>query len=133
MRKAVILEAVWGHDYDLHHDQIYKRPCCPKCLAPIIKNADGKYACVSCGKVCSVDDKMLEWLKEREDIKVEYVDCHEVKKRKGTMAWLKSVDSVIMGCGGKKCMKVTYVKDPITLEWRTAMGVCEKCGARFIV
>lgn len=121
--KKNILQAVWGHDYDLHTDMIYKCPCCPKCMEPIVED-DGKYICVSCRKEIIVDDdKMKLWFEERAGTKTEYVDCCQIKLR----------DGVICGCGGKQCMKITYVKDKADLHWVVAFGICEKCGARFLV
>lgn len=109
--------AVWGKDYDLHDDQCYKRPVCPDCKAPFGRSTDGKYYCYECGEEVTISDKdMLEWLKEYEERKVEMHDCTN-----------------IFGCGGKGCMEVHYRKSPITKEWRTAWGVCTKCGAKFIV
>lgn len=122
--KKVILQAVWGHDYDFRTDQIYKCPCCPKCMEIIIKD-DDNYICASCRKTVSVDDdKMKKWFEERQGTKVEYTDCHQLRMRD---------KSLIMGCDGKKCVKTTYVKNPATLEWQIASGVCEKCGMRFLV
>lgn len=120
-----MMEAIWGTDYDMHTDKCYKRPSCPKCEEPIGKYEDGKYRCYSCGEVVDVTDKkMQEWLRVMEETKEEYGDCPRIKS-KGKL--LK------MGCGGKNCVKKTYVHNPVTLDWQVAWGVCTKCGMRFIV
>ena len=123
MRKQIKLNAVWGHDYDLHTDQIYKCPCCPKCMEEIYKDDSGEYRCYACGKVVDIDDSMQEWFEAREGTKTEYIDCKKIKLRTGT----------IIGCGGEKTMKITYIKNKASLEWQFACGVCEKCGKQFIV
>lgn len=121
--QKVVLQAVWGHDYDLHTDQIYKCPCCPKCMEGIYKDGDN-YKCPACGKIVTVDDdKMKKWFEDRAGTKVEYAECYQLKLR----------DRVISGCGGQDCMKITYVKNKADLHWEVAFGVCEKCGTRFIV
>ena len=108
------MKAIWGNDYDLLSDSCFERPMCPECEAPILKR-DDKYHCVCCGNEVDVtDEKMLEWLKLREETKVETEDCH-------------------FGCKGKNCVRVVYRRNPVTLEWITAYGVCTKCNTRFIV
>ena len=121
------LKAIWGSDYDLWHDKIYKRPCCPECNEPI-GEFDDDYRCYACGKVVNVDDKdMKDWFGERSGTKTEYGDCeiHTGTDNNG--------HEFTIGCGSKGTYKTVYVRDKITLEWRLAYGGCEKCGLRFIV
>lgn len=122
------MKAIWDLDYDMHEDMTYRCPCCPKCRMPIGKFGDGNYHCFSCGEIVEVDNLyMKKWLADREETKVESEDCMpdseiEIRGQKFKM-----------GCGGKGTVKVTYVKNPITLEWRAAGGKCEKCGMSWIV
>ena len=106
--------AVWATDYDMHEDKCYERPCCPDCyMVPIGKYKDENYRCYNCGKIVKLRDKaMIDWFADREETKVEMTDC-------------------LLGCEGT--MKTLYIKNPITLKWQKAWGVCKKCGARFIV
>lgn len=107
------MKAIWGVDYDHVTDKVYGRPCCPKCEAPIGKEASGEYRCFSCGRVVEVTDLvMLGWLRARDDTKVETGTC--------------------VRCGNAT-MVTHYVRNPVTLDWQTAMGACQTCGARFIV
>lgn len=113
------MKAIWEMDYDIHTDKCFSRPSCPECGAPIWKDTDGSYLCVNCKKKVSVTDpKMKEWLTLREETKIEYEDCNKKE---------------FFGCGGKKCVRTSYVRNPITLEWQAASGYCEKCGMHFIV
>ncbi len=119
-------KAVWAIDYLMHNDKCFDRPSCPDCKEPIFKNEDGKYHCICCSKVVTPDEKQLEWLKLREERKVEIQDCPEHEfEFKG--------EKIKMGCGGKDCVEVHFRRNPITLEWQTAWGVCNNCGKRFIV
>ena len=61
--------------------------------------------------------RLIEWFKVREETKTEIEDCFPEE---------------MGGCGGKKCMEVRYIRNPVTLEWQTAGGKC-KCGMSFIV
>ena len=118
------MNAIWYDDYDSRTDKLYKRPCCPECKAPIGKFLDGKYRCYSCGEIITVaDEKMKNWLKLREETKVEFLNCHV----------LKLPDGGQIGCGGKKCVETHYNKNPVTLEWQTTHGKCKKCGQTFMV
>lgn len=119
------MKANWGMDYDYQEDKCYQRPNCPECEEPIFKRDDGWYHCLSCGKVVEVDDpEMVEWFALREETKIKHEDCHEITSNDG---------KVLSGCGGKKCMKITYRRNPVSLKWVAAFGICEKCGTRFIV
>lgn len=107
--------AVWGQDYDMHTDSNYTRPVCPYCREPVFKTKNGNYQCVNCGNIVEISDpKMAAWFREREKTKVENIDCS-------------------MGCGRKGTFAVTYVINPVTLQWQTAYGKCAKCGATMIV
>ena len=110
------LIAKWVLEYDMHTDKCYKHPGCPKCDMPIYKDKeDGLYHCLSCGEEVFMEDpRMIKWMQEREETKTEYEDC-------------------FLGCGGEKCVKVHYRRNPVTMEWQQAYGECEKCGLRFIV
>ena len=111
------LVGIWGSDYDGHEDKIYPCPVCPECKAPLGKHKKtGKYHCYECGREVILDENMLNWYKDREGEKVETGDCIN-----------------LFGCGEKGCMEIHYRKSPVTKEWRTAWGVCKKCGAKFIV
>ena len=108
------MTAKWGIDYDFHTDKIYKAPCCPECNVPIGESEGGKYFCFSCGKAVNVEDKdMQDWFDVRSKTKVELKDCYK--------------------CGEKKCMEITYVKNPVTLQWTQAYGRCRSCNTSFIV
>ena len=108
------MEAIWGLDYDLATDKCYNRPCCPECEAPVWKEDDGKYRCVSCGDEIDVTDPdMIRWIDDRNVSKVEVEDCFV--------------------CHGKQCVETHYRKNHITLEWQAAWGKCNNCGSRFIV
>lgn len=123
------LKAVWGNDYDWRTDKCYKAPLCPLCYAPFGKIADdNEYHCFSCGRIIEVNDPdMKKWIEDRKEKKVEMEDCfpNEVKMKDG--------ETIKMGCGGKKCVKVTYHRNPVTLKWEQMGGQCTKCGMRFIV
>ncbi len=122
------MDAVWVSDYDMHEDKCYKRPGCSECKEPVFLYEDGKYHCVSCGKIVEVaDNKMKNWYAEREETKVEMEDCFpsEIKMRNGQI--------MRMGCGGKKCVEVHYYKNPVTLKWQVAGGHCTKCNMKFMV
>lgn len=108
------MKATWGLDYDYRSDKNYKRPVCPECEVQIVKDSDGQYTCLNCGKTIEVDDPvMIEWFKLREETKTDLRNC--------------------FCCGGKKCVKTLYVRNPVTLRWETASGTCSKCNSRFIV
>ena len=116
------MNAIWISDYDYITDKIYKRPGCPKCKEPIGDSGDS-YNCYSCGEVVEVtDESMKEWFGERAERKVEYRDCPKIE-----------IDGDTIGCGGKGTVKTIFYKNPVTLEWQTAHGTCEKCKMRFIV
>lgn len=117
--------AKWGVDYDYHNDKCYRRPVCPECNAPIIRYEDGMYRCLSCGEIIEVaGDDMKEWIRVREETKIEYRDCPRIEN-KGK--FLK------MGCGGKNCVKTLFRRNQVTLEWEIAMGECTQCGLKYIV
>lgn len=119
------MKAIWGMDYDYQEDKCYQRPSCPECEEPIWKYEDGWYHCFNCGKVVEVDNpEMVNWFKLREETKIKHEDCRQIKSKDG---------KVLSGCGGKKCMRITYRRNPVTLKWGAAYGICEKCGTRFIV
>lgn len=122
IRKGVKMElqAVWGMDYDFREDKCYKRPSCPECAEPIGQTGDDdSYYCYSCGKKVEVTDKeMQEWFRVRRETKVEISDCFPV---------------MMKGCGGKKCVKAHYIRNPITLNWQLMGGRCEKCGMEFLI
>ena len=119
-------KAKWLTDYDMHNDKCFDRPQCPECYAPILEHDEGEFRCISCGEQFELDEKMIEWVRERQGSKVEMGDCpagefeHKGKKIK-------------LGCGGKGCVETHYIKNDITLEWQVAWGECKKCGRRFIV
>ena len=110
------MKAIWDMDYDIRTDRNFQRPCCPECCEPIVLNKEtGAYRCLNCGGTVEVDDPgMIKWFEDRSGIKQEYMTCEP------------------KGCG-KNTMLVTYRKNLVTLEWETMSGVCENCGARFIV
>ena len=119
------MKAAWITDYDLHTDKCFKRPGCPECYAPIGKDSDGKYYCFSCGKDFEVEDpEMLKWFEERSETKIVMEDCPKITTKDGTH---------ISGCGGKKCVRTLYRKNPVSLKWEVMRGACEQCGMRFIV
>ena len=109
------MEAVWGTDYDMFADNIYERPNCPECDAPIRWNDEtGGYSCVCCGKAVEVSDpKMKKWLEERAETKTDVTDC--------------------FFCNARASMKNHYRRNPVTMEWEVICGRCEKCGARYMV
>jgi len=119
------MNAIWGLDYDMHNDKCYKRPCCPECGEPIFKYGDGTYHCVNCHQVVKIkDEEMKKWLEIREETKIELEDCPKITTKDGRH---------LSGCGGKKCMEIHYVRNPISLKWQQAYGECRNCGTRFIV
>lgn len=108
------MNAVWITDYDYSTDKCFKRPGCPECKEPVLKDEDGLYYCVSCGKAVDVtDEKKKAWFEKRAVKKIEYWAC--------------------IGCGGEKTMEVHFRKNPANLKWQPAYGRCIKCGARWIV
>jgi hypothetical protein len=116
------MKAIWGLDYDYRTDKCYKRPMCPECDAPILKDGD-EYKCISCGQPAEVEPFMIVWIENRNETKVTMEDCHQFNLPDGGK----------IGCGGKACVETHYVRNPVTLEWQTAWGQCSKCGKRFIV
>lgn len=117
------MTAVWVLDYDYRTDKTYNRPGCPDCNAPVLKFEDGKYHCLSCDRVAELEDpKMVEWLDEREETKIEMWDCTQFKTKHGTV-----------GCGGKECVEAHFVRNAVTLEWEMGWSVCRNCGQRTIV
>ena len=121
------MKPTWVTDYDMHEDKCYKRPGCPKCNEPIFRFEDNQFHCASCGDVFEPDAEMLEWYEKREEMKMEIEDHPEREIE------MKNGEKIKMGCGGKECLEVYYRRNPITLEWITAYGHCNKCGMRFIV
>ena len=117
------MNAVWLTDYDWRTDKNYDCPCCPECQEPIWKHEDGQYRCLSCGEVISIDEKMQEWFKAREETKTEYLDCPKITLDNG----------MSRGCNGKNCVETHYMRNPVTLEWQTCGGKCVICGYQFIV
>lgn len=106
--------AVWGQDYDMHTDKLYRRPVCPKCKEPFGKDEQGVERCYSCGRIVDVTDpEMVKWLEARSETKTEMWDCWQ--------------------CGGQSCMVVHMRRNPVTLEWQSAGGHCTKCGMQWIV
>ena len=103
------MKAVWGEDYDWRKDEIYECPVCPKCGEAVGK-INGKYRCFACGEKVELDEKMAVWFGEREETKTETKPCQ---------------------CGGT--MEIQYMRSPVTLEWQTVSGKCDKCGKRFFV
>lgn len=120
------MKAVWGEDYDWRKDRIYACPVCPKCGEAVGK-IGGAYRCFACGTKVELDEKMLAWFGEREETKTEMWDCLPDKE--------VDIDGkkIRMGCGGKGCVEVHMMRNPVTLEWQTMGGECKKCGWRFIV
>ena len=116
------MRAEWLDDYDHRTDKCFKRPMCPECYAPVFEEGE-KYVCVSCQQELEVDDDMAEWIWERNGTKVEIEDCFPAKMIFGKK----------LGCGGKGCMEVRYMKNPVTLEWQVMGGKCTKCGMRCMV
>jgi len=107
------MNAIWGTDYDYITDECYKRPCCPECEEPIGLDGD-VYRCFSCGKEVEVNDsEMLEWLERRSKIKVVMRDCSK--------------------CGGKRCVEIYMMRNPVTLDWQERGGVCTRCGMKYII
>ena len=122
------MKAIWDLDYDMYEDMTYKCPSCPECRAPIGMFEDGNYHCFSCGEIVEVDDPyMKKWLESRQEKKIEIEDCfpESVVNVKG--------EKIKMGCGGKGTAEVHYVRNPITMKWQAAGGVCKKCGMSWIV
>lgn len=108
------MKAVWGIDYDYITDETFRRPMCPQCDAPVVKNTeDGSYGCVSCEEEIELDDDMREWIDVRSEVKIEHEDC--------------------MLCGGKNTVETHYVRNRIDLGWIAAWGECKNCGSKFIV
>ena len=108
------MKADWYREYDYRADKYYDRPGCPECLERIVKDEAGEYHCQYCGKKVEVTDKMIEWLRTREETKTEKHKC-------------------TFGCGGEDCLEVQYVRNPATMEWQASGGKCRKCGFGFIV
>lgn len=118
------MKAIWGSDYDYKEDKIFDCPCCPNCEEPIGRYKDGSYRCFSCGEIVDVEEpSMQEWFKKREGVKITYQNCKQVKTN----------DGKIFGCGGKNCLEIHSLKNPITLKWQVYSGKCNKCGITFIV
>lgn len=116
------MKAEWGLDYDYTTDETFLRPSCPTCSFPVIRAMDGDYHCPACGLMLDLDEEMLKWLEEREGEKIEMTDCPKFVYK-----------GHVSGCGGKGCVETHYIRNPVTLEWRTAWGKCLSCGSSFIV
>lgn len=110
-------KAIWVEDYDYKTDSIYTAVGCPYCEERLLKGDEGYY-CPCCGNDIEVDDKdMIKWLEDREETKVELGECHKE----------------LGGCGGKDTSETHYRRNPVTMKWEVAWGVCRQCGRRFIV
>lgn len=110
-------KAMWGTDYDYHTDKCFKRPLCPCCvdLVPVYrrdKNRPNVAECISCSTEFELDEDMQKWLEPREEIKEETEQCFNCEQH---------------------TMIVYYIRNEVTLEWKTVYGNCENCGTRFIV
>lgn len=105
-------QAVWITKYDYITNKLYKCPGCPDCKEQIVRFMN-VYECCNCGTVVNVDDKaMKEWLAIREERKTEYRNCFRC---------------------GKKCVKIRYYRNSVTLEWQVGDAKCENCGITVIV
>lgn len=116
------LKAVWITDYDHRTDKLYKRPGCPDCEEAIgrFRNV---YKCYNCGAAVEVEDEeMKAWLVIHEETRTETEDCPKFKVMGRTI-----------GCGRKKCVRVLYTRNPVTLEWQLAQKKCTKCGYQVLV
>ena len=101
------MKAKWIMDYDHVTDDIYKRPGCADCQAPV--GMDGK--CFSCGKKYKLTDDMKAWMDEMSGEKVEIGEC--------------------IKCGG--VMEMHLIRNPVSGTWQVGYGHCDKCGMKFIV
>ena len=119
-------KAVWATDYDMHTDSCFQRPCCPECRDPLFLREDGKFHCINCGKAAMPDSQMIAWMEKRRETKVEMQDCPDYEfEFKGK--------KIKMGCGGKDCVEVHFVRNDVTLDWQYAWSICKNCGIRTIV
>ena len=117
-------KARWLTDYDMTLDKCYKRPMCVECYAPVIRDEDGSFRCVACGKDLELTEGMVEWISKREGSMVQVEDC---------MVVINTITGKKSGCGGKGCVEKIYHKNPITLEWEFKASFCSKCGKKIIV
>ncbi len=115
-------KATWVLDYDYRTDKCYKRPGCAECEEPIGEDDDGTYRCYNCGEEVTPDKHMLKWFKDRDETKTEMWNCVKLDR-----------DSPVNGCGGKKCVEVHFVRNPVNMKWEVAGGKCSKCGRTWIV
>ena len=136
------LKAVWITDYDHRTDKLYKRPGCPDCEEAIgrFRNV---YKCYNCGAAVEVEDEeMKAWLVLHEDFSLTLLfgsrDEDNILFR-GELDELAricpkfKVMGRTIGCGRKKCVRVLYTRNPVTLEWQLAQKKCTKCGYQVLV
>ena len=108
----------WMKSYDFHEDKCYDSPCCLECSeehctdVPVWLRDDGLCECVNCHETAEPDEKVKQWLLERQGTKVEIEKCPFCKQ---------------------DTMEVHYYKNSVTTEWQTGHGTCKNCGIRFIV
>ena len=107
--------AVKGMEFDRYSDSIYDCPVCPECETPLsgVKKSDiGKSVpCGYCGAQVLIPDEpwIRKYIEENTGVKEDTVVCIQ--------------------CGGN--IKTKMIKTNGT--WRTFGGICEKCGAKYLV
>lgn len=104
-----------GIEYDVHTDSTYHVPKCPICDIPLfgLEESDigTEVECPCCKRKVTIPD--ADWIRK-------YIEDNT-----GTM----TEEEECMFCDGKMTVK----KIKVAGKWRTFSGVCQKCGARFIV
>ncbi len=109
------LRPIMGIEYDAHTDSTYYVPECWYCGMPLsgLEESDigNEIECPYCERKIRIPD--ADWIRK-------YIEGNT-----GTM----TDEEDCMFCDGK--MTVKKIKK--NGKWRTFSGVCQKCGARFIV
>ena len=112
--------AVWGMEYDMHTDSLYRTPACPICekeygTVPVYR-PKGKHKvaiCVNCHKMFYLDKEMIKWMNDNTGTK-------------------KVSGEICIACG-QPAMESIYRKNPVNGHYVASGGHCKNCGAHYIV